>query len=72
MSLGTGQVWSGGEVLARVAGEDATRGQEQKRSKGTGKLQSDKKRGEGVGSFCPYWNAKWSLQDEGRKTVKIQ
>ena len=30
------------------------------------------KRGEGVGYFCPYWNAKWSLQDEGRKTVKIQ
>ena len=31
------------------------------------------KRGEGVGYFCPYWNAKWSLQDgraeNGQNTV---
>ena len=36
-------------------------------------LQSNKKRGEGVRYFCPYWNAKWSLQDgraeKGQNTV---
>ena len=71
MSLGTGQVWSGGEEHPQDTGEDATQGQEQ-----TCQMAQDaakqQKRGEGVRYFCPYWNAKWSLQDEGRKTVKIQ
>ena len=57
MSLGTGQVWSGGEEHPRVTGEDATRGQEQ-----TGQKAQDaakqQKRGEGVRYCCPYWNAK--------------
>ena len=72
MSLGTGQVWSRGEEHPQVTGEDATRGQEQ-----TGQKAQDaakqQKRGEGVGYFCPYWNAKWSLQDgraeNGENTV---
>ena len=44
MSLGTGQVGSCGEEHPQDTGEDATRGQEQNRSKGTGRCKATKKR----------------------------
>ena len=64
MSLGTGQVWSGGEEHPQVTGEDATRGQEQTRQKAQDAAKQQQKR-RGGGLLLPLLECK--VEPTGRR-----
>ena len=66
MSLGTGQVWSGGEEHPQVTGEDATRGQEQTGQKAQGAAKQQKK-ARGWATFAPTGMQSGAYRTEGGK-----
>ena len=70
MSLGTGQVGSSGEEHPQDTGEDATRGQEQNRPKGTGRCKATKKEARGWAPFAPTGMQSGAYRTKGGKRWK--